>query len=169
MDRLGRGYISDVIAAIDYAISVKATYNIRVINLSVASGVYESYWFDPLTLAAKRAVDAGIVVVASAGNLGQNELGQTQSGGITSPGNAPWVLTVGASSEEANKHAQQRHDREVQLAGPDLDRLLSQAGPRRAGRRIESLSDPHSTLYSSLPEMLVSGSPRAQPRLTNPT
>ncbi len=42
MDRLGRGYMSDVIAAIDYAISVKATYNIRVINLSVASGVYES-------------------------------------------------------------------------------------------------------------------------------
>ena len=101
MDQLGRGYISDVIAAIDYAISVKATYNVRVINLSVASGVYESYWTDPLTLAAKRAVDAGIVFVASAGNLGQNGLGQKQSGGITSPGNAPWVLTVGASNEQA--------------------------------------------------------------------
>ena len=37
-DGLGRGYISDVIAAINYAISVKATYNIRVINLSVAAG-----------------------------------------------------------------------------------------------------------------------------------
>jgi len=42
MDRYGRGYMSDVIAAIDYAISVKSTYNVRVINLSVASGVYES-------------------------------------------------------------------------------------------------------------------------------
>ena len=64
-----------MIAAIDYAISVKGTYNIRVINLSVAAGVFESYWLDPLTLAAKRAVDAGIVVVASAGNLGQNAAG----------------------------------------------------------------------------------------------
>src|SRR4029453_11369225 len=102
MDRYGRGYMSDVIAAIDYAIAVKGTYNVRVINLSVASGVYESYWSDPLTLAAKRAVDSGIVVVASAGNRRQNALGQKQTGGITSPGSAPWVLTVGASSEQAS-------------------------------------------------------------------
>ena len=47
-------------------------YNIRVINLSVAAGVYESFTTDPLTLAAKRAVDAGIVVVAAAGNLGRD-------------------------------------------------------------------------------------------------
>ena len=73
-------------------------YNIRVINLSVAAGVYESYKTDPLTLAAKRAVDAGIVVVTAAGNLGRNDTGQPQFGGITSPGNAPWVLTVGAAS-----------------------------------------------------------------------
>ena len=53
---------------------------------------------DPLTLAAKRAVDAGIVVVAAAGNFGRNDAGETQYGGITAPGNAPWVLTVGASN-----------------------------------------------------------------------
>ena len=34
--------------------------------------VTESYKTDPLTLAAKRAVDAGIVVVTAAGNLGKN-------------------------------------------------------------------------------------------------
>src|SRR5678815_5473745 len=61
----GHGYVSDVIAAIDYAISVRSTYNVRVINLSVASGVFESYWNDPLTLAAKRAAEAGSVVVAA--------------------------------------------------------------------------------------------------------
>ena len=72
LDGDGHGYISDVIAAIDYAISVKSTYNVRVINLSVASGVFESYWHDPLTLAARRAAEAGIVVVAAAGNLGRN-------------------------------------------------------------------------------------------------
>ena len=37
-----------------------------------ARAVTESYWTDPLTLAAKRVVDAGIVVVAAAGNLGKN-------------------------------------------------------------------------------------------------
>ena len=98
LDGAGRGYISDVIAALDYAIAHREALNIRVINLSVASGVYESYNDDPLTLAAERAVRAGIVVVAAAGNNGRTAAGHTQYGGITSPGNAPWVLTVGASS-----------------------------------------------------------------------
>ena len=96
----GAGRISDIIAAIDYAVSVKNTYNIRVINLSLGAGVYESYRTDPLTLAAKRAVDAGIVVVAAAGNMGRAANGQPQYGAISAPANAPWVLTVGASSTE---------------------------------------------------------------------
>ena len=71
LDASGQGYISNVIAAIDYAIANKDALNLRVINLSVAAGVYESYNTDPLTLAAKRAVEAGLVVVSAAGNLGR--------------------------------------------------------------------------------------------------
>ena len=70
LDASGQGYISNVIAAIDYAIANKDALHLRVINLSVAAGVYESYNTDPLTLAAKRAVEAGLVVVSAAGNLG---------------------------------------------------------------------------------------------------
>ncbi|HEY7501876.1 MAG TPA: S8 family peptidase [Vicinamibacterales bacterium] len=98
LDAAGNGYTSTVIAAIDYAIAHRMDFNIRVINLSVAAGVYESYLKDPLTLAAKRAVDAGIVVVAAAGNNGLAANGQVEYGGIASPGNAPWVVTVGASN-----------------------------------------------------------------------
>src|SRR5690349_24207905 len=98
LDASGQGYISNVIAAIDYAIANKDTLHLRVINLSVAAGVYESYTTDPLTLAAKRAVDAGIVVVSAAGNLGKSAEGTVQHGGVGAPGNAPWVITVGASS-----------------------------------------------------------------------
>ena len=157
MDRYGRGYMSDVIAAIDYAISVKATYNIRVINLSVASGVYELYWLDPLTLAARRAVDAGIVVVASAGNLGQNAQGQTQSGGVTSPGNAPWVLTVGASSEQATSARSNDTIGKFSSRGPTWIDFGAKPDLVAPGVGIESLSDPHSTLYATLPAMLVAG------------
>src|SRR5688572_30768344 len=39
LDGDGHGYISNVIAAIDHAIAVRTTYNIRVINLSVASEI----------------------------------------------------------------------------------------------------------------------------------
>ena len=59
-------------------------HNIRVINLSVGAAVTGSYNTDPLTLAAKRAVDAGIVVVTAAGNLGRNTAAASRSGAASS-------------------------------------------------------------------------------------
>jgi serine protease AprX len=88
LDANGRGVISNVIAALEYIVANKNAYNIRVANLSVGAPVTESYATDPLTIAAKRAVDAGIVVVTAAGNLGRNGL-DSRDGGITAPGNAP--------------------------------------------------------------------------------
>src|SRR5207249_462640 len=73
---------------------------IRVVNMSVGAAVTESYLTDPLTLAAKALVDRGVTVVVAAGNLGKNRSGQLQWGGITSPGIAPWVLTVCAFSTQ---------------------------------------------------------------------
>ena len=72
LDEEGRGVISDVIAALEYAVRNRAEHNIRVINLSVGAAVTSSYNVDPLTIAAKRAVDAGVVVVTAAGNFGRN-------------------------------------------------------------------------------------------------
>ena len=69
LDKNGQGVISDVIAALEYAVRNRTAHNIRVINLSVGAAVTSSYNVDPLTIAAKRAVDAGIVVVTAAGNL----------------------------------------------------------------------------------------------------
>src|SRR5205823_8075260 len=82
LDGSGQGRISDVIAAFDYVATHKDDLNIRVANLSVATGVYESYNLDPLTVAARSVVDRGIVVVASAGNAGRGRQGSTQYGGI---------------------------------------------------------------------------------------
>ena len=135
LDENGRGVISNVIAALDYAVANKARYNIRVINLSVGAAVTESYNTDPLTLAAKRAVDAGIVVVTAAGNLGKNSRGQTQYGGITAPGNAPWVLTVGASSHQGTVDRGRRRGGGLQLARSFGHRLRGEAGRRRARHR----------------------------------
>ena len=98
-----------------------------------------------MTLAAKRAVDAGIVVVASAGNLGQNELGQTQAGGVTSPGNAPWVLTVGASSEEATSTRSNDTIAKFSSQGPTWIDFSAKPDLVAPGVAIESLSDLRST------------------------
>jgi subtilisin family serine protease len=96
LDDTGKGTASNVIAAIDWAIANKTTYNIRVLNLSLGTGPKDSYTTDPLCQAARRAVNAGIVVVASAGNYGKDALGNKTYGGIGSPGIEPSVITVGA-------------------------------------------------------------------------
>ena len=157
LDSGGVGRISDVIAALDYVVANKDELNIRVVNLSVGAGVFESYNTDPLTRAAKRAVDAGIVVVAAAGNAGRDSPGRRQYGGIQAPGNAPWVLTVGASSHMGTV---ERLD--------DTVAIFSSRGPRPIDYRakpdvvapgvgIESLSDPLSEFYTTRSAYLLGG------------
>jgi serine protease AprX len=149
LDGNGNGYISDVIAALDYAVSHKDELNIRVINLSVASAVYESYDTDPLTLAARRAVEAGVVVVAAAGNNGHSAQGQTQYGGITAPGNAPWVLTVGASSHMGTADRSDDTIASFSSRGPSAIDFGAKPDLVAPGVGIESLSDPASAFYLS--------------------
>jgi hypothetical protein len=158
LDDKGRGVISDVIAAIDWAIANKAVHNIRVINLSVGAAVTESYKTDPLTLAAKRAVDAGIVVVTAAGNLGKNAQGQLQYGAITSPGNAPWVLTVGAFSHEGTLSRTDDVIAGYSSRGPTAIDFAAKPDVVAPGTGIVSLADPASTMYASKLEYLMTGS-----------
>jgi serine protease AprX len=100
LDEYGRGYISNVVAAIDQAISLRNYFNIKVINLSLAAPPVDSYVNDPICKAVERATKAGIVVVAAAGNFGldSNGNGNKVYGGITSPGISPLAITVGATN-----------------------------------------------------------------------
>jgi len=97
LDQNGAGQDSDVIAAIQTAISLQKKYNIRVINLSLGRPVFESYTLDPLCQAVEAAYQAGIVVVVSAGNLGRDNSFQNNGyATITAPANDPYVITVGS-------------------------------------------------------------------------
>ncbi len=97
LDENGAGTDSSVIAAIDQAISLAGTYNIRVLNLSLGRPIYESYTLDPICQAVEKAWKAGIVVVVAAGNDGRDlNLNPEGYGTIDSPGNDPYVVTVGA-------------------------------------------------------------------------
>jgi serine protease AprX len=151
LDGDGFGYISNVIAALDYVVEHRAQFNIRVINLSVAAGVYESYTTDPLTLAAKRAVAAGVVVVTAAGNLGRNGEGQVQYGGITAPGNAPWVLTVGASSHNGTINRTDDAIASFSSRGPSYIDYTAKPDLVAPGVGIESLADASSLLFATHP------------------
>jgi len=101
LDANGNGNTSDVISAIQAAIQLQSTYNIKVINLSLGGPIWESYTLDPLCQAVEQAWQSGITVVVAAGNYGRdNNAGNNGYGTITSPGNDPYVITVGAMNTE---------------------------------------------------------------------
>ena len=157
LDGQGRGYVSDVIRAIDFAITSRSQFNLRVINLSIGAPVLESYQTDPLTLAARRAVEAGMVVVAAAGNFGTNIDDEIQYGGVTAPGNAPWVLTVGAYSHMGTPDPADDRVAGYSSRGPTAFDFAAKPDLVAPGTRIVSLNDDGSALALHNPADLVAG------------
>jgi serine protease AprX len=94
MDDNGMAMTSDVIAAADWILANKKTYNIRVANLSLQSTVAGSFMYDPLNKAVEKLWFSGVVVVAAAGNYGDNGNPTTVA---YAPGNDPFIISVGAS------------------------------------------------------------------------
>ena len=96
--------------------------------------------------------------MAAAGNIGKDADGRIIYGGITAPGNAPWVLTVGASDTKGTSTPERRRDRAVQLAR--ARRAIDYAAKPdlvAPGTGIVSLASAGSTLYQSHPAYLVAG------------
>jgi serine protease AprX len=93
MDDTGTARTSDVIAACDWILANKGTYNIRVANFSLHSGARNHFYNDPLDRAVEKLWFNNVFVVAAAGNYGT---GSTPSGVMYAPGNDPFVMTVGA-------------------------------------------------------------------------
>ena len=92
-DADGQSTYADVIRGIEWSIYYRQAYNIRVLNLSFSSEPLSYYWQDPINQAVMKAWQAGIVVVTSAGNGGVTPMG------IGVPGNLPYVITVGATTD----------------------------------------------------------------------
>jgi hypothetical protein len=125
--------------------------------MSVATGVYESYDDDPLTRAARRVVRAGVVVVAASGNYGHDSQGRIVYGGVTAPGNAPWVLTVGASSHMGTADRSDDRIAGFTSRGPTAIDLAAKPDLLAPGVGIESLSDPSSAFYTTQSPYLLEG------------
>jgi serine protease AprX len=87
--------VSQVIAAVDWVVEHKnddAANPIRVINLSYGSGGTPETWNDSLGFAVEKAWQAGIVVVAAAGNDGNAH------GSLSNPATDEWIISVGAAA-----------------------------------------------------------------------
>jgi serine protease AprX len=82
---------SDLISGLQWVNDNRATYKIRVVNLSLNATVAQSYNVDPLDAAVEILWFNGVVVVASGGNNGTST--------VYPPANDPFVITVGATDD----------------------------------------------------------------------
>ena len=129
--RNGAADVSKVLAAIQWVVSFREQYGIKVLNLSLGTNSQAPYWLDPLNHAVQQAWASGIVVVVAAGNSGK------AFGTISKPADDPLVITVGAVD-----------DRET--PGVDDDRLpnFSSRGPAPFGIAKPDVVAPGARLIS---------------------
>ncbi len=117
----GTGSTSALLSALDWVMTNRSAYNIRVVNMSLGAPAGDSYKNDPVCRAVRRLVDNGIVAVAAAGNNGKDSLGNKIYGGIHTPGNEPSAITVGASNTYG-----------TDVRGDDSITTFSSRGPTRS-------------------------------------
>src|SRR5205814_226195 len=72
LDKRGQGNTTDVIKAIEYVVANRSHLNVHMINLSLGHPIFAPAKDDPLVQAVEAASNAGLIVVVSAGNFGQN-------------------------------------------------------------------------------------------------
>ncbi len=101
----GESYVSDVIKSIDYAI----TKNVDIINLSMGSESYSNIE----NAAIQRAIQKGIVVVASAGNEGR--------AAYQYPASYDNVISVGSTSKNNTVSQFSNYNDKVDVVAPGED------------------------------------------------
>jgi serine protease AprX len=97
-DDHGTAYVADVIAGLQFVVDHGADYGIRVVNLSMGSGLALPYQIDPLDAAVEAAWAHGVVVIVAAGNRGSDPDAVAYA-----PANDPYVITVGAVDDHGTK------------------------------------------------------------------
>ena len=153
--RDGAADVSQVLAAIQYAVSFKDQLGIDVLNLSLGTDSNHDSRRDPLNRAVERAWRAGIVVVVAASNRGP------AAGTISKPADDPLVITVGAVDDRGTP---QRGDDTVPaftgrgpvVQGPSGDQVtVYKPDVVAPGVGLVSLISPNSNIEQSAPPSTV--------------
>jgi serine protease AprX len=154
LDKTGAVYTSDVIRAIDFAVDNRSRFGIDIINLSLGHPIYEPAASDPLVQAVERASQAGIVVVAAAGNYGKNPAtGLPGYAGVTSPGNAPSAITAGAVNIQNTVSRGDDRIPDYSSAGPTWYDAFAKPDVVAPGHNIVAVAAKKSYLYQTYPQL----------------
>ena len=144
----GKTDVIRVLAALEWIVDFKDVYGIRIVNLSLGFSPQQSYLVDPLDYAVERVWNAGIVVVAAAGN------GNNVRGSITSPGNDPRIITVGSSNDKTTVSLNDDRLAGFSSVGPTVDGL-AKPDVLASGQSVVSSRSPGSTIDTTYPRSAV--------------
>jgi len=146
-DADGNTDVSQVIAAIDWVVQHRRDngLNIRALNLSFGTDATQDPAVDPLAHAVEVAWRNGIVVLAAAGNLGNN------SGRLTDPGNDPFVISVGSDDSQGTTAVSDDVVSDFSSSGDGVHNPTLVA----PGRSIVSLRVPGSAIDTQYPAARV--------------
>jgi serine protease AprX len=113
-----------------------STYGIKVVNISLGYRPSQSTVTNPLDQAVEAVWNAGITVVASAGNDGPF------NGTILSPGDDPLAITVGALDDMASAATGDDEMTDFSSAGPTSPDGWEKPDLVASGRSVVSLAAP---------------------------
>ncbi len=151
LNETGAGSYADVLKGLNWIVQNKDVYNIRVLNISMYAVPVAPYWADPYNRAVMAAWQAGIVVVASAGNTGPSPMS------IGVPGNTPYVITVGAFTDGRTPlDYGDDYMPPFSAAGPTLDAFVK-PDVIAPGAHVESLMRNNSYLSRQYPDRRLNG------------
>ena len=126
-----------------------SSYGINVLNLSLGYQSSQSTVTNPLDQAVEAVWNAGITVVASAGNAGPF------NGTILSPGDDPMVITVGALDDMATPSPPDDEMTDFSSVGPTSRDGWAKPDLVASGRSVVSLAAPGSTIDNSYPSARI--------------
>jgi len=150
LDEVGQGRTSTMIAGIAWAIAHKDAYDIRVLNLSIGGNPVSSFTRDPVARAVEAAWQSGITVVCAAGNEG--DFG---AGGVLSPGNDPFVITVGATDTQQTADVTDDVVADYSSVGPTLFDEVAKPDLVAPGNRLISLRTQGSYIDTTYPGNVI--------------
>jgi serine protease AprX len=141
----GSADVSTVLAGIQWVVSFKDRYGIKVLNLSLGTDSTQSYRVDPLNYAVERAWDSGITVVVAASNRGPD------AGTISKPGDDPLVITVGAVDDMGTPGLADDELPDFSSHGPTAADGLAKPDVVAPGGHLVSLRAPGSAIDTQFP------------------
>jgi serine protease AprX len=145
----GSTKLGTLISGLQWVLRNQATYNIRVLNISLGYQPSQSALTDPLDNAVERVWSSGVAVVVSAGNAGPF------NGTVLSPGDDPMVVTVGALDDMAQGTVANDEMTNFSSVGPTSPDGWMKPDLVTSGRSVVSLAAPGSTVYQSNPSAIV--------------